>query len=245
VQVAEFDTENFESRNQSAEDKKLLVKFFLKPRNDRAASLEAGHPIFKDVEYIDIKIPGSRNTGLILPASAKDKNRFAEHSARFKGRMDKPSEGTPLKEWPLITRSMCEELAFINIKTVEALAGVADVHINQFMGGIDMKQKAIDWLEVAQDEAPFLKLKAELAERDERILKLEKQMEQLAKLLPTDDETPVVPVAVETPAKAPSLASELDEIVEEEVADTAIVPRRRRKKKVTDDGTIQDNKPDS
>ena len=62
MQVAEFDTDNFEARHQSAEDRKLLVKFFIKPREDRHASLKEGRPVFKDVEYIDIKIPGSRNT---------------------------------------------------------------------------------------------------------------------------------------------------------------------------------------
>jgi hypothetical protein len=245
VQVAEFDTDNFESRNQSAEDQKLLVKFFIKPREDREKSLEAGRPIMKDVEYIDIKIPGSRNTGICRPASPKDKARFHAHYEAFKGRMEKPSEGTPLIEWPLITRSMCENLAFINIKTVENLAGVADAHINNIMGGLNLKKKAADWLEVAADEAPMLKLKSELAERDERITKMEKQLEQLLAMQATaapvessgQDPGPFIEVA-------PSLTSELDEPVAEEVS-TAIIPRRRRKKKVTEDGAIQDNKPDS
>lgn len=244
MQVAEFDTDNFESRNQSAEDQKLLVKFFIKPRPDREKTLEMGRPIMKDVEYIDIKIPGSRNTGISRPATPKDKARFHAHYEAFKGRMEKPTEGTPLIEWPLITRSMCENLAFIHIKTVEQLAGVADNHIQQFMGGLNMKKKAADWLEVAADEAPMLKLKAELAERDERITKMEKQLEQLMAAQAT---AAPVESAGQDPAPvvvAPSLTSELDEPAEEEVS-TAIVPRRRRKKKVTTDGAIQDNKPDS
>ncbi len=245
MQVAEFDTENFEARNQSAEDKKLLVKFFIKPREDRRATLEAGRPVFKDVEYVDIKIPGSRNTGIARPATPKDKARFAEHYAAFKGRQEAPSDGTPLTEWPLITRSMCEEFAFVNIKTVEQLAGAADVHISRFMGGVNMKQKAIDWLEVAADEAPMLRLKAELTERDERILKLEKQMEQILKNTrgtETVEHTETV-AAIDPVEVAPSLASDLDEpAVEEEEVSTAIIPRRRRKKKVKADGEIQNDK---
>ena len=241
MQVAEFDTDNFEARHQSAEDRKLLVKFFIKPREDRQATLKAGRPVFKDVEYIDIKIPGSRNTGVSRPASPKDKQRFHEHYQAFKGRMEAPSEGTPLTEWPLITRSMCENLAFIHIKTVENLADVADNHISQFMGGLNMKQKAADWLEVAADEAPMLELKQQLAERDERISKMERQLEQL--LAAQTVEAPkdlAPPVVLEI---APSIAAAPEPEVE--VSDTAIVPRRRRKKKVTEDGAIQNDKLDS
>lgn len=244
MQIAEFDTDNFEAKNQSTEDKKLLVKFFIKPREDRRESLKQGRPVFKDVEYIDKKIPGSRNTGISRPATARDKVQFADHYAAFKGRKELPSEGTPLIEWPLITRSMCEELAFIHIKTVEQLAGVADNHIGQFMGGMAKKQKAIDWLEVAADEAPMLKLKAELAERDERITKMEGQIEQL--LANQEGQT-----ALQKPAKtiidvAPSLASELDvPAATQEPDNRAIIPRRRRRKKVDEDGAIQDDKSDS
>jgi len=244
VKVAEFETDHFESSKQSEEDKKLLVKFFLKPRPDRKATLEQGRPVFRDVVHVDIKIPGSRNTGICRPATPKDKLRFADHYNAFTERTEAPGEGTPLTEWPLITRSRCEEYAFIHIKTVEQLAGVSDTHIGKFMGGLAMKQKAIDWLEVAEDEAPMLKLKAEIAERDERILKLEKQMEQIL-ANQTALAAPAATAQVAIPVKAPSLTSDLDEPAEEEVATTAIVPRRRRKKKVDDDGAIQDNKPDS
>lgn len=244
MKVAEFETDHFESNKQSEEDKKLLVKFFLKPRPDRKATLEQGRPVFRDVVHIDIKIPGSRNTGVVRPATPKDKARFADHYRAYTDRTEAPSEGTPLTEWPLITRSRCEEYAFIHIKTVEQLANVSDTHISKFMGGLAMKQKAIDWLEVAEDEAPMLKLKEEIAERDERILKLEKQMEQI--LANQTATAPAAAAQVAIPVKAPSLTSDLDEPVEEdEIATKAIVPRRRRKKKVDEDGAIQDNKPDS
>jgi hypothetical protein len=245
VQVAEFDTDNFETRHQTVEDQKLLVKFYLEPRPDRQATRVAGRPIMKDVEFISIKIPGSRNTGVTRPASPKDKARFFQHYEAFKGRMEAPSEGTPLTEWPLITRSMCENLAYINIKTVEQLAGVADTHIGQFMGGNNMKQKAADWLEVAADEAPMLELKAQLAERDERITKMEGQLEQLlqAKELSEQGKTKPALAEVASIVAAPSVASEVETPVEEAVSETALVPRRRRKKKVTEDGEIQDDKP--
>lgn len=227
MQVAEFDTENFESRNQSAEDEKLLVKFFIRAKQDRRESIKEGRPIYKDVEYIDIKIPGSRNAGVNRPATPKDRDRFPKHYAAFKQRTEAPSEGTPLVEWPLMTRSMAEEMAFVNIKTVEHLAASADAHISKFMGGLNIKQKALEWLEIADEEKPYLQMKAELTERDERIAKLEAKLD---KLIAASAETPV-PVEA-----APSLASDLD------TAPEAKKPRRRRQKKVIDDGEIQIDK---
>ncbi len=230
MQIAEFDTENFETHNQSKEDEKLLVKFFIRAKQGKRESIAEGRPIYRDVEYIDIKIPGSRNAGICRPATPKDRTRFPKHYAAFKERTDAPSDGTPLSEWPLVTRSLAEELAFSNIKTVEHLASAIDSHISKFMGGLNLKQKAIEWLEIADEEKPYLQMKAELTERDERIAKLE---EKLDKLIAASVKTP------EPVEAAPSLASDLDTAPEDSK------PRRRRQKKVTEDGAIQDNKPDS
>lgn len=218
-QIADFDVADFDQGNQQAGDEQLLVKFFVKPRPDKAATLEEGRPVFKDVEYVDIKIPGNRTGGACRPASPADKLRFARHYAAFQQRMEAPLEGTPLAEWPMVTRSQVEELAFHNIKTVEHLAELSDTHASNFMGINALKTKAKQWLEQAAGAAPAAKLQAELAERDERIATMQKQIDHLIAASSTD---------------TPSLTSELDE------PEAAPKPKRRsRRKKVVDDGTVQ------
>ena len=56
MQTAEYNHEDFDPNNRKAQDEQLLVKFFVKAVPDKNATKEEGRPIFKDVEYVDIKI---------------------------------------------------------------------------------------------------------------------------------------------------------------------------------------------
>jgi hypothetical protein len=241
VQTADFDHESFESRAQAEEDKKLLVKFFVKPRPDSAETVKQGRPIFKDVEYIDIRIPGDRTGGVSRPASHNDKQRFAPHYAAFKQRTEVPLEGTPLIEWPLITRSLAEELAFHNVKTVEHLSTMSDTHSGKFMGLNALKAKALKWLEQAGEEAKVHELQQELLERDERIATQGQQIELLQKQMLEMMGNKPAPAEV---LSAPSLNSELDDVVTPEPEPTvaaAPATKQRRRRKAAPDGKIQND----
>lgn len=179
MQTAEFNHQDFEPNAQSKLDENLLVKFFTKQRENKAASLEEGRPIFKDVEYIDIKVPGNRTGGACRPANYADKQRFPRHYAAFKQREVMPVEGTPLAEWPIMSRSQVEELSFHNVKTVEQLLSMSDTLASQFMGMNTLKSKAKMWLEKSEETARINTIEAlekSGAEKDEKILTLESQV---------------------------------------------------------------------
>jgi hypothetical protein len=196
MQTADFNPDDFTQSGQSALDEQLFVRFYLKERQHPSASKEAGRPIFREVEYVEIRAPGSRDF-VARPAKEKDRARFPRHYAAFKQRIEAPQEGTPLKEWSLVTRSQAEELAFFNVKTVEQLAETADVHLSNFMGGSGLKRKAQEWLEstsaaradAKQQEA----LQEMLASRDAQIATLIKELAELKaanSLAPEETETP-------------------------------------------------------
>ena len=147
------DYTDFQDNQQSKQDESLLVKFFIKQREDRDKSEIEGRPIYKDVEYVDIKVAGSRDGGVTRPATARDKERFPRHYAAFKQRVEVPEEGTPLAEWPVMTRSQVEELSFYNVKTVEQLISMSDQIAGKFMGINGLKQKAKKFLENADATA--------------------------------------------------------------------------------------------
>ena len=185
MEQADFDHTLFEKGNNEG-DKNLLVKFFSKPLEDKMESLQQGRPIFKDQCYVDIRVAGARNGHICRPATLGDMARFPRHYEAFKNRQEMPLEGTPLIEWPLITRSKAEEFAFINVKTVEQLATMPDSNVQKFMGGNTMKQKAKDWLEMAAGKADDLKFKQladeTKAENDELKEAMAKQADMLEKL---------------------------------------------------------------
>ena len=70
MQTADFNHQDFTHQGMAEADKSLLVKFFYKTRPDKAASDAEGRPMFKETEYIDIKINGNRSGGACRPASA-------------------------------------------------------------------------------------------------------------------------------------------------------------------------------
>jgi len=181
TQTIDYDPDIFLKSRQSEADKGLLVKFLVRPFKDEAASLAEGRPIFKDREYVDIRAPGDRLGGVCRPAEMKDIQRFPEHYRLFKTRTsEQPLQGTPLSEWPLITRSQAEELAFMNVKTVEQLAAMSDGLSGKMMNFHSMKRKANEWLEVSKDNAAAMQLKEELHKRDQEIELLKQQLAALA-----------------------------------------------------------------
>lgn len=177
MQTAEYNHADFQSNDA---DKTLLVRFFIKPREDKQASKKEGRPIFRDTEYIDIKIPGNRTAGSCHPVTELDKKRFPEHYARFKQRVEvDPDEGTPLAEWPGCSRSRAEELSFFHVKTVEQLANMADVQISKFRGGLELKEKAADWLKQADSSINNVELQKELEKTKEENRKLRADVDKL------------------------------------------------------------------
>lgn len=188
--------EDFMPESQNAQDEALLVKFYIKPMLDKTQSQVSGRPVHKDTEYIDIRVPGSRDS-VARPARDTDRARFPRHYAAFKQRIEAPVEGTPLAEWPVISRSVAEDMSYMGIKTVEALAAVPDSNTQNYMGLALLKRQAGEWLAIAENEAPVAKLTAELEERDARIDAQAKTIEDLSKRL----------AAVENAAAEPSSPS--------------------------------------
>lgn len=162
----------------------LHVQFYMHPLQNSTRTLEEGRPIFIETPYVMIMVPGDKDSVVRRPVrmgvGPKDDNiRFAVEFQAFQANKDQPVEGTPLAEWPLITASQIKEMEYFGVRTVENLAGMADVKASQFMGLQDMKKKANEWLTSAKDEAPMVRLNAELALRDNEIEVMRQQLDEL------------------------------------------------------------------
>jgi len=177
--------EDFDPRLQKQADEQLLVKFEIKPKKDAEASRKEGRPIYRDVEYINIRAPGSSDN-VVRPATGRDRQRFARHYEAFKNRVGNEDhiEGTLLSEWPVCNRSQVEELAFFGIKTVEQLANTSDANGQALMGFNGLKRKANEWLHTAAQGVKLSEMQAELAKRDEQIAELTAKLDELSKKPP-------------------------------------------------------------
>jgi hypothetical protein len=163
------------------DDKKLHVRFFLHPVEQTAESIKAGRRVFADSEYIEIMIPGDKQTVVRRQVFDMDRRRFPQQYARFKQGLADQTVGTPLSELSFLTAAKVKEYEFFNIKTVEQLVATADgSKAGQSMMGFHQdKQKAEAFLVAANGAAPLNELRAKLDERDAVIESMQRQMHEM------------------------------------------------------------------
>ena len=162
---------------QDPGQERLFIKFGMHAVKNEEKSLEAGRPIFEDREFVNIMVPGDKQNVIHREVRPDDKERFSRQYAAWKGGNGDQLVGTPLAEWPAVTRSQVEELAYHGVRTVEQLAAVSDGNASK-MGPIQaLRQKARDFVEQAKGNVPLEKMRAELVERDNLIATMRKQLE--------------------------------------------------------------------
>ena len=162
----------------------LYVEFYLDAVPDPEATLEAGHPKFKEIPFIMIMVPGDKTSIIRRPVRTgqhpkHDNNRFHNEYVAFLQKRDAPVDGYPLDQWAALTKAQVMELNHFGFKTVEHLANITDTNAQKGMGLITLRDKARLFIEVAQKGAPLLRLQEELQSRDELIAALQMQMEEM------------------------------------------------------------------
>lgn len=152
---------------QHGDDSGLYVEFSLEPVQDKEKSLAEGRPIFKDREYITIRILGDKSTVRKRPVKYEadggvpaDTDRFYRQYQAFKNANSVVSDGTPITEWPPITKSQAMELKALNIHTVEALASCGDNNLT-WLGARTLRDQAKAWIERAKSGAGDAKIAEE------------------------------------------------------------------------------------
>ena len=181
-------------------DARLAVQFYKKSVKQDDASNEAGRPIFKEFDFVRIMIPGDNLTEIDTYAQESHKQRFPRQWAHYQNQVGNHQDivGTPLEQWPQVTRSQAEELRGLKFHTVESIAECSDQQLQRIgmVAGMSphnfrLKAKAFlnlatDSAEVAQRESEMQALKEENAKiKAETDAKLTAMQEQMSALLAT------------------------------------------------------------
>lgn len=170
-------------------DEALLVRFYMDLLQDMEASKKEGRPIYKEVEWIDIRIPGNKDNIVIRPVRPGDKTRFPRHYQLFQNRIAGSKEelvGTPLSLWPVVTVAQIKEFEYFNIRTVEQLAAIPDSAASKFPGINQLKQKAEEYLALAAKKAPLTKMRQEIEALTQTVEELKAMNKALLARLPKD-----------------------------------------------------------
>lgn len=157
-----------------------LVEFYQGAVEIESKSAEAGRPIFEDRDFVRIQTPGDTRTRIDRIASAKDRERFPKAWAIYQRGEQVATEGTPLEEWPMVTRSQVMELKHAGIPSVEALVGVSDGNIQRLGPGYrQLREKARAYLESADAAAKATEWAREREAMQAQIAELKQSIEIL------------------------------------------------------------------
>jgi hypothetical protein len=178
-------------------DSRLAVQFYKKSMKQEDASNEAGRPIFKEFDFVRIMIPGDNLTEIDTYAQDSHKQRFPRQWAHYLNQTAGHEDivGTPLDQWPQVTRSQAEELRGLKFYTVEAIADCSDQQLQRIgmvagMSPHNFRLKAKAFLNLANDSAEVAQRESELqalkeenakikAETDAKLAAMQEQMSAL------------------------------------------------------------------
>lgn len=161
--------------------KAVGVAFGLHPVKDEAKSKQEGRPVFKEVEFIRIIVPGDKTQEYFNKATDKDRQKYPRAYEAFKRRGTVPVEGTPLEQWPELTRAEVLTIKAMHIHTVEMLAAVHEGNIGKLgFRGREYVTKANAFLARAKAAVSADALAASVAEKDAQIADLQRQINELA-----------------------------------------------------------------
>jgi hypothetical protein len=192
------------------ENRPPYVEFETKAVEDRAATIASGVYQTKDVDFIIIVPAGSEGKSRIVQEYADwlakikprtgaisgpdghylQQSRFPPdwvekiermHSLWKKGEMMEV-EGTPMKNWPVVSPAQLKVCLDMHLMSVEMLADAADDTVTSLgMGGIALRQRARDWLKQSIGDVPKLlsqleSAKIDAASKEVRMKSLEEQL---------------------------------------------------------------------
>jgi hypothetical protein len=162
-----------------SQESNLFVSFFSDAIELKAESEKQGRPVYKDVPFIRIVVPGDVNNIIERKANDQDKLKFPKAWARFEASEAEGQEGTPLEQWPQMSRSMVKECKYFEIHTVEQLANLSDINVSKMgMGYMDLRNKAKAYLVAAAGTAGETAQAAENQRLKDMIADLQRQMNE-------------------------------------------------------------------
>lgn len=159
-------------------------RFYVDTILDEPASARAGRQIYKDVERIEITMPGNPLYIPVFTVSNEHIQRWPEQYKAFKENREPALDGTPLEEWPAMSRSHIAELKFLGIRTIEDVAELDDHALQRIgRGAHNIKARAIAFLDdTARNEIVEKTAKAnESLQSENEVLRL--RVEEMGKQL--------------------------------------------------------------
>lgn len=170
------------------------VEFVQVPEEDREQTIANGSLTYKDVDFAHITPMGSKDRierrvtdwfELLereVTAGRFPSEWFAQYKAAYeawKSGKELPVVGTPLITWPVLSPAQLKTLVSLKLRSVEDLSQANEETLRRIgMGGVELKQRATNWLTSASGgkiAEQLTALQIRLTQLEERNKTLEEQ----------------------------------------------------------------------
>ena len=166
-----------------------LVRFYKHWIQNNKESERQGRPVGEEVDYVEIRGLGQDKTVVKRKATLQDQNDYHREWGLYQRGLEQTAEGTPLREWPVMTREEILRLNSHSIHTIEALVAVSDAGLQEMgHGARQLQQRAKAFLEEDAPKAAAANLRVrteELQTENERLItentRLQARIEELEK----------------------------------------------------------------
>lgn len=145
-----------------------------------------GRPIYKEAVYIKKFTPGDPTNIIDREKWPADEDEFPHEWARYLAGDTEGISGTPIEMLPGLPPPRIEELKHLPgapVRTIEELAAMSDGVLQRFTGLQADRQRARDWVEVSQKQAPLAEARAIAAEKQKEIDELKERLSHLEALV--------------------------------------------------------------
>ena len=153
----------------------VIPEFYIESVHNPDRSAKEGRAVFDDIEHVRVTILGDRtSSGASFVATDKYRKRWPGQYAAFKRGEEQAKSGTPLEQWPMMTKSRVLELKAAGIDNVESLAAVTDTNLGILgLGGRELREQAKAFLDAANGTADVTGMATEIARLKAQVERLQ------------------------------------------------------------------------
>ena len=200
--VAKYDSALVHNKGYAAasygDDSSVHAEFYMRAFKMEAESVKQGRPIYQEKPYLRITFPSDRTKTWDQPVKMEDDgngpsdpHRFPRQWQAFSNQQEQVPEGTPLTEFPTLSKSRVMELKAVGIHTVEQYAGVPDT-ADLGLGWKKERETCQAYLNRAASMSQLTRLQDENETLKADIAQLQQQMKDLGRMMqPSDDQSVV------------------------------------------------------
>lgn len=166
-------------------NQRLWVQFYPGKLPNEARSRDTGKPEFDLVDFVRIAVPGDTNNIVERPVRDSDQYEWPQQWNAYKNNQShRPTEGTPVEDWPRLDVATVAKLKALEFHTVEQIANASDAAIQRIgMGCYELRDKATAFIKSANDSALAQKQADELRIKEQEIADLRATVARLGSRL--------------------------------------------------------------